>query len=143
MLVPGSIECTTSRFDRDRGYEYLFYQDGNGNGIRTAEIRSGVDPWISGPEQLEERFAGIRFAISVPGPVPEIPPRRGRLKNLNDPIKFGRSDILSCSRFGKCSSGTLYLSAGKFRLAAVRVRGWSTQVMRWEYDPRGKYWKRQ
>ena len=45
------------------GPDYVFepFVDGNGNGVRTAEIRSGVDPSIGAGQRLSERFPGVSF----------------------------------------------------------------------------------
>ena len=49
------------------GPDYVFepYVDGNGNGVRTAEIRSGVDPSIGAGQRLSERFPGVTFGLQA------------------------------------------------------------------------------
>ena len=37
--------------------------DGNGNGARTAEIGSGIDPALGATERLGDRHSGIRFGL--------------------------------------------------------------------------------
>jgi hypothetical protein len=59
----------------------------------------------------------VRVAVR-PG-LPEVPPATGRLKG-DDPIRFGRSDILSFSPLGTATPGTFYL-AGEDSQGAVRV----------------------
>ena len=57
--------------------------------------------------------------------MPAIPPDRGTLSG--DPIRFGRSDILSFSPLGTATPGTFYL-VGDGAQAAVRVTGGSARV---------------
>ena len=42
------------------------YQDGNGDGVTTADIRKGVDKLVAGPYWLGSRYAGVTFSF-VPG----------------------------------------------------------------------------
>ncbi len=42
------------------------YQDGNGNGVTTADIRKGVDRLVAGPYWLGSRYPGVNFSF-VPG----------------------------------------------------------------------------
>ena len=87
-------------------WSYCLYRDGNGNGIRTADILSGRDPLLLGPEEPGMRHEGIRFGLPS-SPVPQIPPSTGPIPNPSDPIKFGTSDIVSFSPSGSISSGTV------------------------------------
>lgn len=128
-------------FDRGRDYAYTVHRDGNGNGIRTADVRAGVDPRIGESTSLVARYPGVSVAISPPGDVPEIPPRPGKLAK-GDPLKLGPVDIMSCSPQGTCTSGTIYFSSGASLMIAVRVRGWNAQVQVWDYDARGQRWRR-
>ena len=128
-------------FERDRGFRYAVYRDGNGNGIRHRDIEAGIDREVERPLPLDERFPGVAVAILPPPPIPLIPPRHGILDNLDDPVKFGASDIISCAPAGTCSSGTVYLSSGAGRMAAVRLRGWNAQVHLWDYVSNGRRWQ--
>ena len=96
--------------------------DGNGNGLRTAEVRSGTDPTLSGPHRLEHRVAGVRLGF-IPGlVVPRIPPRRGSIDSSSDPVRFGRSDLVSFSPLGSASSGTLFVTDDRDELFDEAVR---------------------
>ena len=128
-------------FSRAEGYRYALYRDGNGNGIRTLEVRRGIDVRIAGPFSLPERFPGVQIRIAPPPPIPEVPPETGWLGNLEDPVKFANTDIASFSPDGSCTGGTLYLSMGRERMAAVRVLGATGRMRLWEYDARGRRWE--
>ena len=115
---------TGIRFERRlEGDVFAVYADGNGNGIRSADIRRGRDRLVAGPFPLNAAIPGVRVGI-IPG-IPVPPPGRGML--TGDPIRFGRADILSFSPLGTATPGTFYL-AGDGAQAAVRVIGGSARV---------------
>jgi len=116
---------TAIRFETGtRGPTYSLYADGNGNGVLSADIATGRDRRIAGPIPLDAGLARVRVAIN-PG-VPAIPPDSGTLDPA-DPIKFGRSNMLSFSPMGTATPGTFYL-AGESAQAAVRVTPGSARV---------------
>jgi len=120
-------------------YEWTLYRDGNGNGLRTAEILRGIDrpvgvylPWTRGD---------VRPAILPDAPVPD-PSNPGRaLDRLNDPIRFNASDICSFSSVGESTPGSVFLWDGKDRMAAVRVYGRSAKIRILYYRRGEPAWK--
>jgi prepilin-type N-terminal cleavage/methylation domain-containing protein len=132
MAVRGNT-YTAIRFERDpSGDVYAIYADGNGNGVRSAEIRAGIDRLVAGPWPLTAGAHDVRVGFN-PG-TPAVPPDRGLL--TGDPIRFGRADILSFSPLGTATPGTFYL-AGDGIQAAVRVTPGTARVrlMIWRGDP--------
>jgi len=123
--VRGNVR-TAIRFEPrgDGGYDFSVYADGNNNGVLSADIRRGVDPRLSGPFPLSGGAPGVRVGI-LPG-TPAIPPERGLL-DTGDPIRFGRSNMVSFSPEGTATPGTFYL-AGRHLQAAVRVNGMTSRV---------------
>jgi type II secretory pathway pseudopilin PulG len=116
---------TAIRFELRDGLWYVSsYSDGSANGVRSEDIRAGRDPRIAGPRRLDAGASEVRIGIN-PG-VPEPPPGRGLL-SVSDPIRFGRSNMLSFSPLGTASPGTFYL-AGPGVQAAVRVVPASARV---------------
>jgi prepilin-type N-terminal cleavage/methylation domain-containing protein len=117
---------TALRFEQDSSGAWFVssYSDGNGNGVRSDDIRAGRDTRIAGPRRLDSHAPDIRIGIN-PG-VPEPPPGRGVL-DPGDPIRFGRSEMVSFSPLGTASPGTFYL-AGAGVQAAVRVVPGSARV---------------
>ncbi len=115
------------------------YQDGNGNGVTTADIRKGVDKLVAGPHWLGSRFPGIRFSF-VPGIEGGTDPSGTRIGDLTDPIRFGRSNICSFSPTGNASPGTVYLSDRKNRQAAVRVTPTTARVQVWTWHGKKRKW---
>jgi hypothetical protein len=128
-------------FERlSEGWVWREVRDGNGNGLRTAEIRSGTDPTVSGPHRVESLVSRARLGFPAGGPFPEIPPGTGTIANTDDPVQFGASDIVSFSPLGGSSSGTLYLTDGGALLTAVVVYGPTVRVRVLRYDPRERTW---
>jgi prepilin-type N-terminal cleavage/methylation domain-containing protein len=127
---------TAIRFERrdDGTFWYAVYQDGDGDGVRSADIEAGEDRLVSGPFPLTGGAPGVSVAINPH--VPALPPEHGELSG--DPVRFGPSDILSFSPVGTATPGTFYL-AGDSAQAAVRVTGGSARVrlMVW----RGGVWR--
>jgi hypothetical protein len=121
---------------RDGRTEWALYGDGNGNGVRTAEIASGVDRPI-GILAIWGRN-DVRPAIMTDASVPD-PDGSGRLSGIDDPIKFNRSDICSFSAMGESTPGSIYLWDGHDRMAVVRVYGRTGKIRTLYYrrgDPR-------
>ena len=121
-------------------WAYSLYEDGNGNGIRSAEILSGRDRLVQGPSDPGSRHEGIRFGL--PGlAVPQTPPGSGPITNPADPIKFGNTDIIGFSPSGSVSNGTLYLTDGR-RVLAVVVYGATGRIRVLRYEPAaGRWWE--
>jgi type II secretory pathway pseudopilin PulG len=122
------------------GWGWSVVEDGNGNGLRTAEIRRGVDRRVSGPHRLEDRVENVRLGFPPGGPFPRIPPRAGVITGVDDPVQFGRSDIVAFSPLGRSSSGTLYVTDGRRGLFGIVLYGPSSRVRVWRYDPEGRQW---
>jgi prepilin-type N-terminal cleavage/methylation domain-containing protein len=129
-------------FDRSGdGWVWFEVRDGNGNGLRSAELRAGIDDTISGPHRLEDRDPLIGLGFPPAARLPNIPPRSGAIGALHDPVKFGRSDLVSFSPLGSASSGTIYLTDGRHMLYAVVLFGPTARVRVWRLDLREGQWK--
>jgi prepilin-type N-terminal cleavage/methylation domain-containing protein len=118
----------------NQDYFATFYQDGNGNGIRRADIQLGVDTRFYGPVKLSRALDDIRLAI-LNAQIPEIPPKTGVIPNSSDPIKFGNSNIVSFSPFGDSSSGTLYLGCeSQQQMFAIVLFGATARLSLWKFS---------
>jgi hypothetical protein len=115
---------TAIRFEvsADGEDQFSTYSDGNGNGVLAADIARGIDYRISGPLPLAGGAPGVRVGI-----LPDLRGPDGERLDPADPIKFGRSNMLSFSPLGTASPGTFYL-AGPGVQAAVRVTPGSSRV---------------
>jgi len=114
------------------------YQDGNGNGVTTADIKKGVDRLVAGPYWLRGKYPGISFSF-VPG-FADLDPGGAPIGNLADPLRFGRSDICSFSPLGKASPGSVYLSNKKSRQAAVRVTPANAKIQIFTWHGKSLKW---
>ena len=128
-------------FEQDvTGWLWYEVQDGNGNGLRTAEVRRGIDRVLSGPHRLEERISRVTLGFPDTGPIPAIPPRGGAIDALDDPIKFGNTDLVSFSPLGRSSSGTVYLTDGRLGLYGIVLFGPTARVRVWRYAVARRSW---
>ena len=115
-------------------------QDGNGNGLRSAEIASGKDPVIGPDTTLSAAVPSVTLGIPPGGPYPEAPPGTDLLSEGDDPVRFGRSTIVSFSPYGSCTSGTLYVTDGRSGLYAVVLFGPSARLRVWRWDRGSSQW---
>jgi hypothetical protein len=121
------------------GYEWAFYVDGNGNGVRTTDITKGIDRplGISIPWSRND----VRPGIMTGTPVPDPSSPGTTLDRLDDPIRFNSSDICSFTAVGESTPGSVYLWDGRDRMAVVRVFGRTAKIRTLYYRRGEKDWK--
>jgi type II secretory pathway pseudopilin PulG len=109
--------------------------DGNGNGLRRAEIPSGTDRCFDGPHDIEALFPGARVAVDsgIQGPNGEPPSA--------DAVRFGASDVASFSASGSCTAGSLFIQSPRGLQYSVRVAGVTGRTRILQYEPGVKTWK--
>jgi type II secretory pathway pseudopilin PulG len=121
-------------FDRaaDGTWQYQVCEDGNGNGVRRTETRTGVDPCPEAPSVFEMALPGTRLAVDATLPGPD-----GSAAST-DPVRFGASDLASFSPAGTCTAGTLFIRSAGGAQYAVRVSGVTgrTRILRYEAGSR-------
>ena len=106
-------------------WTYALYDDRNGNGIKPAEIKSGVDKMIAPPRRV---LNTVRFA-SIAAPAKTIiDPDGDKLKPGDSPVQFGPSAICSFSPLGTATPGTIYLTDSQGEIWCARVYGTSAEV---------------
>jgi Tfp pilus assembly protein FimT len=116
------------RFDQDsRGFSFSVFQDGNGNGVRTADIQAGIDLLLEPASSLFERFPGVDIGLSVNAPAP-------------DPIQLGRTNLLTFTPMGTATSGTIYIRDRQGSQWAVRVLGATGRTRVLRYEPQTRAW---
>ena len=123
---------------RASGVGFRSHLDGNGNGVRTADIRSGRDRPLETEVRIGDLFAGVRFALS-----PAVPPIGATSPSGEgaDPVRLGASDILTVTPLGTATSGTLYLRNREGHQAAVRVLGATARVQIHHFDFQTGRWR--
>ncbi len=98
-------------------YGFRVHLDGNGNGLRTADIQQGLDPPMTNLERLGDNFPGVRFELMA-----DVPDVDGGRDDRTDGVRIGTSRILTLGPDGTATSGTLYVR-GRRSQYAVRVLG--------------------
>ena len=125
------------RFEADGDFtRYAMYVDGNGNGVRTTEIAAGVDGVLQGGERLEQHFPGVGFGL-----VAGVPSVDGEGLGDADPIRVGRSRMISFSPGGTCTPGTVYVLGRGRQQLAVRVLGATGRVRTLQFDFAASAWR--
>lgn len=114
------------------------YQDGNGNGILSKDIKRGIDRPVFGPISLKGRHPSITFSF-LPG-FAGLDPNQDPPGDLDDPIRFGRSNISTFTATGQASPGSVYLSNSRNRQGMVRISPVSGQIRTFEYFPTLRQW---
>lgn len=122
------------RFER-RGADYAFatFLDGNGNGVRTADITQGIDTSIAPADMLRNHFPGVTFGL-LPG-VPDLDGSR----SSTDGVRIGSTPFLSTAPNGSCTSGTLYVH-GRRRQYAIRILGATGRVRVFAFENGTRRW---
>jgi len=120
---------------------FALYRDGDGDGVLSRDIDTGVDPQVKPPRPLAHLGRGFGFGFP-PGPPPRDPGSPDRpLDRTDDPIRFNSSDLASFSPLGSATPGSLYVTDGRRRLAAVRVFNMTGKVRVLTYDPEAQVWR--
>jgi hypothetical protein len=106
------------RFEAVNGdYRYAPYEDGNGNGVRSADISAGIDRPVGPFERLGDKFPGVHFELMA-----GLPDADGQAGTGVDGVRIGSARLLTMSADGTATSGTLYVR-GRRGQYAVRILG--------------------
>lgn len=116
------------------------YEDANGNGVLTADIKAGVDHLVAGPFWMRGKYPHITFSF-----LPDfkgLDPSGKPIGNLFDPIRFGKSDICSFAPDGNASPGSVYLADSVERQSVVRVSPANGRIQIFDWQPGKRKWIR-
>ncbi len=108
--------------------------DGNGNGVRRAEIGSGPDTCPHGTPQVDQLFPGVQLVL--PSHIPDLDAQTGDSRG----VRFGLSSMASCTPLGHCTPGTFYLRSTRGQQYAVRVSGTMGRTRVLRFDPGVRRW---
>jgi prepilin-type N-terminal cleavage/methylation domain-containing protein len=122
--------------DEGDGFSMRAYADGNDNGVRSAEIASGVDPPIRDADRLDHLFPGTRFGF-IEGATLIDGTDAGPSA---DPIRFGSTDTVTFSPAGTATSGTVYVRGRGEVQYAVIVLGATGRTRIARFDPVTRRW---
>jgi len=119
---------------------FQLYRDGDGDGVRNADIDSGTDQPLTDRHHLQHFGPRVAFGL-LTDPPPRDPSSPGeRLTHPEDPIRFNRSDIAAFSPLGTSTPGSLYLTDHRNHQAAVRVYGLTARIRILLYDRKADAW---
>jgi prepilin-type N-terminal cleavage/methylation domain-containing protein len=121
-------------------WAYSLYEDGDGDGIRSDDIASGVDRRFAGPSVLTPQFNIASIAL-LPDAIRD--PDGDPLAPNASAVQFNRSTICSFSPTGSATPGTIYITDGAGELIAVRVSGASGRVRTLRYNSGNRRWVQQ
>jgi len=111
--------------------ELQMFADGNGNGVLVRDIDQGIDPPLGPVDRLGTHARGV--ALRVNQRIPDVG-GSGVLDTGSDPLRIGRSSLLSFSPTGSATAGSLYVAATGGPQFAVRVMGSTGRVRVLRFD---------
>ena len=126
------------RFDPDDTDRFGVYVDGDGDGVLESDITRGVDRPLLAEARFSDYAEGIAFRINQDVLEPET---GTALAAGADPLRIGRSTLVSFSALGSATSGTLYLAATTGPQMAVRIFGATSRVRLLRYDRTTRQWR--
>lgn len=119
-------------------WRFAIYDDGDGDGVRNDDIRSGVDRLVAPPRFLLQQPQLVSIGL-LPHAVRD--PDGDALEPAASPVQFNRSRICSFSPLGSGTPGTIYLTDDAGSLYAVRVYGASAKIRLLRYEPSRRRWE--
>jgi Tfp pilus assembly protein FimT len=105
------------RFEPDNGGTRLrVYIDGNGDGVRSADISTGVDAALAPGDRFEDLFPRVTLGFVAGATLVD-----GSSASPDaDPVRFGTARMVSCTPDGTATSGTVYVRGqGPWQYAIV------------------------
>lgn len=119
-------------------WTWNLYEDGDHDGVRSADIKKGIDRKISGPHGILPHDGTIRvamphFALPDPDTSKALGPKA-------TPVRFGKAKLVSFSPRGSSSSGSIFMTDGHRLVAVVRVFGPTGRIRTMIYDPSTAEW---
>jgi hypothetical protein len=111
----------------DGSWRCFIAVDGDGDGIRSRDIRRLVDPVVG--EVINFEAGGASLGILQGEFVPD-PSGRGRLRgDLSDPVRAGRGNMITFTPRGTASPASLYLTDHHARMRVLRIYGGTGRVI--------------
>jgi type IV fimbrial biogenesis protein FimT len=113
--------------ETENGLTLASYGDGNGDGVRSDDIATGIDPVLEPPVRLQDLLPGVNVAFWGGADPPEAP-------------VVGRARLFSFSPTSTATSGTIYVHAADGTQWAVRVLGVTARARVLRYRPSSREW---
>ena len=121
----------------DRTTIQLFV-DGDGDGVRQADIDFAIDPALTPEGFLDDHARDVSLRINQT--VMDIG-GAGELAAGEDPLRIGNTSLLAFSPLGSSTSGTLYIAGHRGPQMAIRVFGGTGRVRVMTFDARTRQWR--
>jgi type II secretory pathway pseudopilin PulG len=112
-------------------WQYAIYDDGDGDGVRNDDIKSGVDRRVAPARCLWQQPQIV--AIALP-PFAIKDPDGDAMAPDDSPVQFNQSAICSFSRLGQATPGTIYMTDSAGEVYAVRVYGATAKMRVLRYE---------
>ena len=119
-------------------WKFAIYDDGDGDGVRNDDIRSGADRQVAPPRLLLQQ--GQLISIGLLRNIVRDPDG-DPLRPAASPVQFNRTSICSFSPLGSATPGTIYLTDDDGSLYAVRVFGATAKIRLLRYEPSSMRWE--
>ena len=136
--VPEQRTVAALRFVQDGPtYRYGVYIDGNANGVRAADIATGIDRLVSHEERLVDQFGGIDLGVlpALPGLDPSSAPPG------TDAVKLGSGNMATFTPEGSATPGSLYILGPRSVQLMIRIVGETGRTRIFKFDTRSRVWK--
>jgi hypothetical protein len=123
---------------RDGRTNLQLFADGNGNGVSERDIARGIDPALAPSGFLDDHARGVSLRINqrivdASG--------AGELAEGDDPLRIGRTALMTFSPLGSATSGTLYVAGHRGPQMAIRVFGGTGRVRVLTFDAQARQWR--
>jgi prepilin-type N-terminal cleavage/methylation domain-containing protein len=125
------------RFERVGGaIQLASYEDGNGDGVKSKDIASGIDWPLAPVERIDVLFPGVSFGFEPNATLID----GTSVAEGADPIRFGSTDLVSFSPIGTATSGSAYLHGSGGWQYAVVVLGATARTRTTQFDRMASAW---
>lgn len=119
-----------------RGYVINTYEDGNRNGVLSADIRDGTDRRVGVSERLSDQFPGVDFGATA-----DLPGADGSAPPGLDPVRLGASGRATFTPGGTATPGSLYVRGRRGSQYVVRIYGETGRTRMLRFNARTRTWQ--
>lgn len=128
------------RFDPDASGRMAAYTDGDGDGVLERDIDAGIDPPLGLAFRLDDLFQTVTLRVAATVPSPD---GSGMVAEGSDPVRIGRSNLVSLSPLGSATAGTIYLAGRAGSQFCVRIFGATGRVRVLWFDRTSGTWRQE
>jgi type II secretory pathway pseudopilin PulG len=123
-------------FDDTSGHwRFRVCVDGNGNGLRRADVVVGIDRCLTEAFDVATMFSGVAIGVDPGLRGPDGEPGSA------DPVRFGRGNIASFTGAGSGTAGSLFLRLNDGEHFLIRVAGVTGRVRLLRHHPATLRWE--